>query len=176
MNSLSILPQFPLGAKILFIRLRSMGDTVLSTPLFAAMREWRPDLQLSVLMEEPNQEVLMHNPDIKSIFLLPSTGRRGLSLQAARVSNLARIRAQQFTCCINLHGGTTSAWFTWLSGARHRVGLSSFRNSFCYNVRVDLPTRPLDAKRHTVEYQMEWLHTLGLPPGKIPALRIFPDP
>src|SRR6516164_7272893 len=112
MNYLSILPQFPPDSKILFIRLRSLGDTILSTPLFAAMKEGRPDLELSVLVEEPNQEVLMGNPDIKSIFLLPSPDRRGFSLQTGKVRSLARIRAERFACCINLHGGTTSAWLT----------------------------------------------------------------
>ena len=87
------------------------------------------------------------------------------------------MRAEKFDCCINLHGGTTSAWLTWLSGARHRVGLKSFRNSFCYNVRIVLQARNLQkTKQHTVEYQMEWLRALGMPSGEIPPLRVFPDP
>src|SRR5215831_20474143 len=98
------------------------------------------------------------------------------SVLTARATELAKIRARGFFCCINLHGGTTGAWFTWLSRARHRVGLSSFRNSFCYNVRIDLPSRQPDTKQHTVEYQIEWLRALGLPSGEIPPLRIFPDP
>jgi ADP-heptose:LPS heptosyltransferase len=128
------------------------------------------------LVEEPNQEVLFVNSDIDSVLLLPPSTAQGVSVLRARVSRLARIRAEGFECCINLHGGTTGAWLTWLSRARHRVGLSSFRNSFCYNVRIDLPPRPQKIKQHTIEYQMEWLRALGLPSGEIPALRIFPNP
>src|SRR5262249_25288066 len=158
-------------------RLRSLGDTLLATPLFTALRRWRPDLRLSVAVEEPNQEVLVRNPDIDSIFVLPPATARGLSTLTGRANNLARMRAEKFDCCINLHGGTTSAWLTWLSGARHRVGLKSFRNSFCYNVRIVLePGNLQKAKQHTVEYQMEWLGALGMPSGEIPPLRVFPDP
>jgi predicted lipopolysaccharide heptosyltransferase III len=174
MTRLPIIPQLPVRAKILFIRLRSLGDTLLSTPLFAALRFWRPDLRLSVLVEEPNQDVLHGNPDIDSIFLLPRTTARGLSVVTARVNGLAKIRAERFDCCINLHGGTTGAWLTWLSGARYRVGLRGFRNAFCYNVQLDLPSAK--ARQHTVEYQMEWLRALGMPSAEIPPLRVFPDP
>jgi heptosyltransferase-3 len=170
-----IIPGLPLGAKVLFIRLRSLGDTVLSTPLFAALRNYRPDLRLSVLVEKPNQEALLGNPDIESVFLLP-TPAKGLSILTARANGLARIRAERFDCCINLHGGTTGAWLTRLSGARYRVGLSSFRNSFCYNVRIDLPSGAAKIKQHTVEYQVEWLRALGMPSREIPSLRIFPNP
>lgn len=171
------IPQLPVGAKILFIRLRSLGDTLLSTPLFTALRRWRPDLRLSVVVEAPNEEVLLRNPDIDSIFVLPLSTAGGLSTLTARSKNLARMRAEKFDCCLNLHGGTTSAWLTWLSGARHRVGLKSFRNSFCYNVRIVLEAGNLQkTKQHTVEYQMEWLRALGMPSGEIPPLRVFPDP
>jgi predicted lipopolysaccharide heptosyltransferase III len=171
-----IIPQFPREAKVLFIRLRSLGDTILSTPLFAALKNHRPDLRLSVLVEEPNQEVLLGNPDIDSVFQLPPSTAHGLPVLAARATELGKIRAEGFECCINLHGGTTAAWFTCLSRARHRVGLCSFRNSFCYNIRIQLPSRPPNTKQHTVEYQIEWLRALGLPSGEIPSLRIFPDP
>ena len=57
------------------------------------------------------------------------------------------------------------------------MGLRSFRNSFCYNVRIVLEAGNLQkTKQHTVEYQMEWLRALGMPSSEIPPLRVFPDP
>ena len=53
-----LLPELASGAKVLFIRLRSLGDTILSTPLFAALKAWRPDLQLAALVENPFDQVL----------------------------------------------------------------------------------------------------------------------
>jgi predicted lipopolysaccharide heptosyltransferase III len=179
MDPSQILPNLPANAKILFIRLRSLGDTLLSTPLYAALKEWRPDLRISVLVEKPNDEVLMHNPDIRDVLAIPAAAERAFSPShlAVRFTAIRRLRAEHFDCCFNLHGGSTSALFTWLSRATYRVGLKNFRNSYCYNVRIELqPANSIKGKRHTVEYQMEWLHFLGMPKAEIPKLRVFPDP
>ena len=122
------------GSRLLFIRLRSLGDVILSTPLYAALKTWRPDLQLSVLVENPYDEVLKGNPNLSSIFLMPSkTPTRQQCTPNARWKVLWKIRKERFDCCINLHGGSTSALTTLLSKARHRVGLHNFRNAFCSN-------------------------------------------
>ena len=135
-----LLTGLPPGSKILFIRLRSLGDTILSTPLYAALKDWRPDLQLSALVEEPYDEVLRRNPDLQSVFPLPVQGAKRRSTSIARWQTLRQIRRERFHCCINLHGGTTSAWLTAMSGARYRIGLRGYRNSFCYNVRTKRPS------------------------------------
>ena len=58
------------GARILGIRLRSMGDTVLLTPALRLLHEWRPDLEVSVLVERPWDELLEGNPAIHSVWTL----------------------------------------------------------------------------------------------------------
>src|SRR5688572_16050716 len=102
MNTTRILPELPSGAKILFIRLRSLDDTVLSTPLYAALKEWRPDLQLSILVEEPNDEVLAGNLHVCRVFSLPVHSLHRLPLLAQRYAVLRRLRKERFHCCINL--------------------------------------------------------------------------
>jgi len=176
MTRTNLLPSLSPGSRVLFVRLRSLGDTVLSTPLYAALKAWRPDLRITVLVESPNDEVLKHNPDVDQV--LPTRGApSSLSSLFSRATALREIRAARFACCINLHGGSTSAWLTLLSGSVHRVGLSSFRNTFAYTHTLDLPIRKADGtKWHTVEYQMEWLRKLGLPEGTIPPLRVIPPP
>jgi predicted lipopolysaccharide heptosyltransferase III len=170
MKDLELLPGLPHLAKILFIRLRSLGDTILSTPLYAALKAWRPDLRIAVMIERPNDEVLWHNPDIEEIICL------GRNLRD-RWSALSTVRQRHFDCCINLHGGSTSAWLTALSRARHRIGDSRFRNSYAYNLRIDSDTDLFQKKKaHTVEYQIEWLRALGLPEAEIPSLRVYLDP
>ena len=170
MRDSELLPRLPHQAKILFIRLRSLGDTILSTPLYAALKAWRPDLRIAVLIERPNDEVLWHNPNIDEIICL------GRDLRA-RWSALAAVRQMHFDCCINLHGGCSSAWVTALSRARHRIGDSKFRNSFAYNLRIDSDTTQSQKKKaHTVEHQIGWLRALGLPKAEIPPLGVYLDP
>ena len=176
MGCTDLLPSLASGSSLLFIRLRSLGDTVLSTPLYAALKAWRPDLRIAVLVESPNGEVLRHNPNVDQV--VTASESQGLfSSLLSRASALRAIRAGRYDCCINLHGGSTSAWLTLLSGSPHRVGLKSFRNAFAYNHLLDVPARKADgAKWHTVEYQMEWLRQLGLPERPIPSLRVVPAP
>ena len=157
-----LLTGLPPGSKILFVRLRSLGDTILSTPLYAALKDWRPDLQLSALVEEPYDEVLRRNPDLQSVFPLPVQGAKRRSTSIARWQTLRQIRRERFDCCINLHGGTTSAWLTAMSGARYRIGLRGYRNSFCYNVRTKRPSPPPGIRWHSARFQLEWLYHLGL--------------
>ncbi|MDE2756893.1 MAG: hypothetical protein OXI92_10160, partial [Acidobacteriota bacterium] len=164
------------GSRILFIRLRSLGDTVLSTPLYAALKAWRPDLRLSVLVEEPFDEALYRNPDLESVFSLQVHRIKQRSTTMARWRTLRRIRRKRFDCCINLHGGATSAWLTGMSGAPYRIGLHGYRNSFCYNVWTKLPSPPPGVRWHSARFQLEWLYRLGLRKGPDPPARLFPDP
>jgi heptosyltransferase III len=172
-----LLSSLPKGAKILFVRLRSLGDTVLSTPLYSALKAWRPDLRISVLVESPNDEVLRNNPDLEEVISISAAEPGLLGSLSARWVALKRVRAVRFDCCINLHGGSTSAWLTATSGATHRVGLNRFRNGFAYNLKIDVSEKEATGeKRHTVQYQMGWLRRLGLPQSPIPPLRLVPDP
>jgi heptosyltransferase III len=177
MDTAQILPNLPAAAKILFVRLRSLGDTILSTPLLSALKSWRPDLQISVLVEAPNHEVLTANSDIHEILTIRPRKNWTPFTILERGHILHEIRKRQYDCCINLHGGSTSAWFTGLSASRFRVGLQSFCNSRLYNVRIAVPRVPdRGQKQHTVEFQMEWLYALGMAKGVIPPLRVAPDP
>ncbi len=177
MKTTDLLASLPARSRVLFVRLRSLGDTILSTPLYKALKTWRPDIEISVLVEPPNDEVLRNNPDINDVICLRQRGNSRFAGLLVKSDVIKRIRRVSFDCCINLHGGSTSAWFTLLSGARHRVGLRDFHNAFAYNHRIDVPARNLGgARKHTVEYQMDWLRSLGLPPSEIPPLRVVPDP
>ncbi|HEX2522152.1 MAG TPA: glycosyltransferase family 9 protein, partial [Terriglobia bacterium] len=133
-------------------------------------------MRIAVVVESSNEEVLIHNPDLDQVLTIP--GEQGfLNSLLSRAAVLSKIRGARFDCCINLHGGSTSAWLTLLSGSAHRVGLRKFRNTFAYTETLDIPARKADGtKWHTVEYQMQWLHQLGLPEGTIPSLRVVPAP
>jgi predicted lipopolysaccharide heptosyltransferase III len=176
-NPSDVLSSLSHEAKVLFVRLRSLGDTILSIPLYAALKSWRPDLSISVLVEEPNEQVLANNPNIDHIISIRMAVRPRWKALLARLEALAIVRQNRFDCCINLHGGSTSAWLTALSGARCRVGYSGFRNAFAYDLRIGSTVTQLPGtKIHTVEHQIEWLRALGLPKGEIPPSQVFPNP
>ena len=73
MNAASLLPDFPAGARILILRLRSIGDIILLTPTLRLLKEWRPDLRISVMVESRFRDLLQGNPAVEEI-LIPGEG------------------------------------------------------------------------------------------------------
>ena len=107
----SALEQLPSGSRVAVIRLRSLGDCVLTTPALEILKQSRPDLRIAVIVERRFASVFEGNPDIAEI-LEPS------------VSAIARFRP---ALALNLHGGTRSMVLTAGSGARLRAGFAHFR-------------------------------------------------
>src|ERR1035437_9121014 len=87
-----VLSGLDVGARILVIRIRSMGDTVLMTPALRLLHDWRPDLKITVLVEHPWNEVLENNPSIDSVMV---TG--------AKIEKARRLRRERFQLVVNLH-------------------------------------------------------------------------
>jgi predicted lipopolysaccharide heptosyltransferase III len=159
--------QLPHGARVFFIRLRNLGEAVLDTANLRALKRFRPDLEITTLVEAIYTDLYAADPDIQAMPLWRGASARRSSL-SARFDVVREIRRRRFTAVINLHGGPTSAQLTLLSGARYRAGAAHFRNGYAYNMRIP-PVEQITGRTnlHTVEYQFEQFHWLGLP-GEAP--------
>src|SRR3984885_7744863 len=115
----SVLERLAPGSRVAVIRLRSLGDCVLTTPALDILKRSRPDLRLAVVVEDRFRALFEDNPDVDDI-LRPS---------------IQVLRRWRPTVCVNLHGGTSSAWMSALSGAEHRAGFGHFRHQWIYNHR-----------------------------------------
>jgi lipopolysaccharide heptosyltransferase III len=172
MNASNVLPSLPSQARVLLIRLRSIGDIVLMTPALRLLKAWRPDLRLSVVVEPQFQDLLRGNPDVEE--LLEAGDGRGARKLAARVRAVHGIRSRGFELCVNLHGGPTSLWLTRLSGARIKAAFAHFRSSSAYNFLVPDARQILGAENvHTAEHHAAAFFYLGLPRRDIPPARLF---
>jgi ADP-heptose:LPS heptosyltransferase len=147
----------------LIVRLRSLGDLVLETPAIAALKAWRPDLQISVLVEPRFAGVLDGNPAISELIYSKSLSSTALDL-----------RRRKFPMVFNQHGGPRSAILTGASGAQSRVGWKGFQYSFVYNVLVpDALEFYGRADVHTVEHRLSQFYWTGLPRGPILPTKLF---
>ena len=70
----TVLERLPQGARVAVVRLRSLGDCVLSTPAIHILKQARPDLRVAVAVENVFRAVFEGNPDIDE--LLPPAGAR----------------------------------------------------------------------------------------------------
>jgi heptosyltransferase-3 len=104
--------------RALFIKLRHIGDVLLATPTFRALKAAYPEVHLAVLVREGTEEMLTHNPDVDELFVL----KKGASLyQEWRM--VADLRSRHFDLAVNMTEGDHGVLLAWLSGARHRIGL-----------------------------------------------------
>ena len=104
--------------KILVIKLRYIGDVVLSTPVLRSLRQQYPEAKLGCLVNSGTQEVLTYNPHIDEV-LVVSRGKIREQVQFC-----LELRARRFDCVIDLTDGDRSAFLTWISGAPVRIGFN----------------------------------------------------
>jgi heptosyltransferase-3 len=161
------LPDWSAAHKVLLIRLRSIGDTVLMTPCLAALAAWRPDLQIAVVSEPLAAPLLEDHPLVDHLIV----AERSL---AGRARLVGELRREGYDVAFNLHGGTTAMWLTRLAGAKWTIGYKSYRHSQWLDLRAPdaeavLGRHPL----HSVEQQLALLHWAGVPwPARQPQLSL----
>jgi ADP-heptose:LPS heptosyltransferase len=173
MNAASLLPDLPPGARLLLIRLRSIGDIVLLTSALRLLKEWRPDLRISVMVESRFRELLEGNRAVEEI-LTPgeSSGWRKFS---SRYEAIRGVRKRAFSVCVNLHGGPTSRQLVRWSGARWRVGFAHFRGSRLYHILIpDARSILGQPSIHTAEHQAAVFFYLGMPRKELPRAQLWP--
>ncbi len=154
----NIIEQLPSGGRVAIVRLRSLGDCVLSAPAIDILHHARPDLQIAVVVEDRFADLFRGNPAISEV--LPPTVRA--------------MRAFAPELCLNLHGGTRSARLTLLSGAKFRAGFDIFRPAFAYNTPIPTAQEILDVTRrvHTAEHMAAAMFYLGVERTWVPRARV----
>lgn len=157
-----MLDGLPENARVAVIRLRSLGDCVLTTPALSILKKARPDLQIGVVVEPRFSAVFEGNPDV-------------FALLDPTPSAIFRYRPE---LCLNLHGGTRSMWMTLASTARVRAGFAHHKASWIYNHPIPRAQQILgeDKPVHTAEHLASAMFHLGVPISEIPRASLFADP
>lgn len=161
----SLLPDLPRDANLLVIRLRSIGDVVLTLPAVQALHDWRPDLKIHMLVEPLCVPLLERHPAISEVIVLRKFW-----------DTVRQLRRRHFASAFNMHGGPTSAFLTRLSGAPVRVCWAQRQFSSFYNVQVPIHF-PVAGRTemHTGEHRLQQFLWTGLPEKPLPAAKVYVD-
>jgi heptosyltransferase-3 len=152
----------PRGGRVAIVRLRSMGDCVLTTPAIEILKRARPDVEIAVVVEDRFAAIFEGNPAVAAI-LDPS---------------LSAIRRWRPALCLNLHGGRRSMLLTLASGAGVRAGFGHHRGAALYHVRIPRAQEILGEERpvHTAEHLASAMFYLGCPVQEIPRAHLYATP
>jgi lipopolysaccharide heptosyltransferase II len=144
--------------RVLFVRLRSIGDTVLATPSLFALKRFLPNVKVDILVEDWVAPLLDNHPHVDGVIVL---GRGGF-MTRARVAR--ELRAANYDVVYNLHGGTTATFLTRATGARYRVGFKTYQYAQLHNHPSPSPLLLWgQQKAHSVEQQLALLGWTGVP-------------
>jgi len=143
--------------RVLIVRLRSIGDTVLATPSLIALKRFLPDAEIDILLEDWVAPLLEGHDAVDNII---TTGKSFTD----KIKTARSLRKRSYDVVFNLHGGSTSTFLTYATGARRRVCYAGYRYSFLY---TDLLSSSADfwgrEQTHSAEQQLALLGFVGVP-------------
>lgn len=148
---------------ILVIKLRHIGDVLLTVPVFRALRQTFPDAHMAALVNSGTDGVLSGNPLIDEILLMD----RGIKkLPKAKqylkeMAFLSAVRARRFDMTVDLTGGDRAAIISFVSGARYRLGVRSQKGFLGKKYLYTHLSGP-EGERHTVLQDLEVTGQFGI--------------
>lgn len=145
-------------AKILVVRTDRIGDVVLTTPVFKALRQAHPQAHISVLLKPSTVDLVQGNPYINELIVDDRLGRNQGVLGFLR---LARdIRQRHFDTVFVLHTKRRYNLACFFAGIPDRWGYKNNKLGW-------LLTRPLKdtrhlSEKHEAEYCLDVLKAAGI--------------
>jgi heptosyltransferase III len=153
--------------RVLVVRLRSIGDTVLATPSLYALRRFLPHAQIDILLEDWIAPLLNGSDDIDNVITIK---RKNMT---SRMQIIKRLRTANYDVAFNLHGGSTATFLTRMSGSKHRVGYLGYRYGWLHNHLAPAPNVLWGREDiHSVEQQLGLLGWTGVPVTDLPPTKL----
>lgn len=133
---------------ILILRHDGVGDMVLSTPLFRALKKNFPDARLTVLASQRNYGIIENNPNVDEILIYKGTGQF-----------IKEVRKRGFDLATDLFFTyeMKQAFMAYLSGAKYRIGFEEAGREIFFNVREPI-TLP---EKNMVEHLLDLSEKIG---------------
>ncbi len=138
--------------KILLIKLRAVGDVLLSTIVTKNVRAAFPAARIDFLTEPPALDILRGNPNIDGALVYDLKVKSPLAY-------IMDVRASSYDLVIDLFGNPRTALLTRLSGSRYRVGYDFRGRSYAYNIVV----QPRGDRVHNTQFNLDAIESLGIP-------------
>ncbi|MDX2084938.1 MAG: lipopolysaccharide heptosyltransferase II [Candidatus Melainabacteria bacterium] len=144
--------------RVLVVRHRFIGDTLLMVPFLRNLRQALPEAQIDVLVEPQTAELLEGCPYVDNLIPVePKTVGWSARLQSFW-KMLERLRVNRYDVAFVLKRSFSSAFLVWLAGIPLRVGFSTEGRRWLLTHPV-----PYRMDRHEVESFLDALRCVDLP-------------
>ena len=149
---------------ILILKVQTIGDTLLISPLIANLRQYYVDAKIDVMVNEGTQPMLAFNPNVNRILEYKRESYRGLTNWQRFVKNiklLKDIRRERYDLVIDLDEGDRGALISWISGGKTKIGSASISSRILKLAYTHF--LPIRGQRHSVEINLDPLKLLETP-------------
>ncbi|MBI2995568.1 MAG: glycosyltransferase family 9 protein [Candidatus Melainabacteria bacterium] len=160
--------------KILIVRYRFIGDTVLTIPFIKNVRENFPNSQIDVLVSPNSGELLENNPCISNVIYFGSNEfhkyEKGETKEIKSFYEcVMNFRKENYDLAFVLKRSFSSALLAALTGAKYRIGFSTEFRTFLLTHSVKY-----DKSLHESDNFLNCLKPLGIEPREY-SPEIFPE-
>lgn len=136
--------------KVLIIKPSAIGDVMLSTPVIENLRYNLPEAKINFLTQKYCRDVVTGNPFLDRVLTYDLSTDSGKWL-------IKSIRKQNYDMVIDLFCNPRTAFITFRSRAKYRVGFKFRLRSYAYNIAVT----PRSSKVHNIEFNLDALRAIG---------------
>jgi heptosyltransferase-2 len=149
--------------RILVLRYRFIGDTILAVPFFRNLRRAKPDAYIAWVVAPGSADVVKGIPYVDELIYwdpvtIHADSRGTHRTLRAKLEFLRELRARRFDKVYVLKRSLSSALMALATGARNRVGFATEGRHLLLTTRV-----PYRNDRHEVENFLEVLRVDGVP-------------
>ncbi len=146
-------------SRILIIQLKHLGDILLTTPVISALKEAWPQAAVSALTPLGMEAMLTEHPLLAEVLTIDRSDRSPWGF----LRFAAGLRQRRFDLVLEFSAGDRGAIYTWITGAKTRLGFDhprrpAWQRHFAFTSLVPQPP----VRWHTVEKNLALLSSLGV--------------
>jgi heptosyltransferase-3 len=155
--------------RALIIKLRHHGDVLLTSPVFSVLKRHAPHIEIDALVYADTQDMLSLHPAISQLHTIDRRWKKaGIGTRlAGEWALFSALRERRYDLLIHLTDHPRGAWLARTLGVRyavapnHRTKPKFWKASFTHRYAL-----PGNARRHTVDLNLDALRRIGMQPGE----------
>jgi ADP-heptose:LPS heptosyltransferase len=155
--------------KILAVKMRSFGDTILLTAPLAALRRQYPRAEIHVVVTSTWASILDHHPGVDRIWSYERHKEK--TSRAKTIARMAyQLRQENFDCVVNFHASPSSAMLSFATGAKTRA--IHFHGHDSKNRYSTVEIQGKGTPKPIIERDMDTIRAIGvhIPEGRLPKI------
>lgn len=142
--------------RILVATVNWLGDAIMMTPVFRAIKEKIPSCYTGVMAVKRVQDVFKNNPYIDKIISFDEkSSERSLG---AKINFIKSLKRENFDTVFLIHRSFTRAFICTLAGIENRIGYKRFKNSLVLTEKIE----PQATALHRQDYYLYLFEKSGI--------------